>query len=144
MKYARVYALFLMSVFNTSYGQTQTAGKKIIINSEAKYAITSHGSTTSVRTIRQDRKGNIWLVSTEGIIRYDGKSFTNLTSKFGSLLSIQVFIITMGNLFNIIQPGRGLLVTPFLKFMKIKAALFGLALEVEQAVMMENPFEILK
>ena len=45
---------------------------------------TSHGPNASVRTIRQDRKGNMLLVSTEGIIRYDGKSFTNLTSKLGS------------------------------------------------------------
>src|SRR5688572_7535751 len=82
MKY--VYALFLMSVFYTSCGQNKTEEKKIISNSETKGVITSHGPTASVRTIRQDRKGNMWLVSTEGIIRYDGKSFTNLTPKVGS------------------------------------------------------------
>jgi ligand-binding sensor domain-containing protein len=53
-------------------------------NVEIKGVSTSHGPGSFVRTIRRDRKGNIWLVSNEGIIRYDGKSFTNMTSKVSS------------------------------------------------------------
>jgi hypothetical protein len=68
MKYVPVYALFLLFVFYTfCKGQTKTD------------VITSYGPHTSVRTIKQDKKGNIWLASNEGIIRYDGKSFTNIT-----------------------------------------------------------------
>ncbi len=37
-----------------------------------------------VRTLKQDRNGNIWLAATEGIIRYDGKAFTNITSAVSS------------------------------------------------------------
>jgi hypothetical protein len=80
MKYIHVYAPFLMSAFITSCGQNQTEGRKIIIISETKGVITSHGPNTSVRAIRQDRKGTIWLASNEGIIRYDGKSLRNFTT----------------------------------------------------------------
>jgi ligand-binding sensor domain-containing protein len=51
---------------------------------ENKNVSTSHGPNSFVRSIKRDRKGNIWLVSNEGIIRYDGKSFTNITSKVSS------------------------------------------------------------
>ncbi|MEJ7681882.1 MAG: two-component regulator propeller domain-containing protein [Segetibacter sp.] len=136
MKYNHVNALFLMFVFCTSCkGQNKTEqprsnikpeNKEVItshppnsitrtINSETKDVIASHGPSSLVRTIKQDRKGNIWIASWEGIFRYDGKSFTNITSKvssarfflfwkiekeiFGSVLLAQVFIITMGNPF---------------------------------------------
>lgn len=44
---------------------------------------TSHGPTSITRNIMQDRNGNIWLASWEGIIRYDGKTFTNFTNNEG-------------------------------------------------------------
>jgi streptogramin lyase len=44
-----------------------------------KGTISNFGPTTSVRIIRQDSKGFMWLASNEGIIRYDGKAFTNIT-----------------------------------------------------------------
>jgi ligand-binding sensor domain-containing protein len=84
MKYAHIYTLFLMLVFHTSCGQNQTEVKKNIINLETKGVITSHGPGSLVRKIVQDRQGNIWMASWEGIIRYDGKSFTNITSKVSS------------------------------------------------------------
>lgn len=68
-----------MLVSLSSCEQNKPDPPKDNINSETKDSITPHGPNTSVRTIRQDRKGNIWLASNEGIIRYDGKSFTNIT-----------------------------------------------------------------
>jgi hypothetical protein len=50
---------------------------------------------------------------------------------FGSLPGIQVSIITMVNPFNILQPGRDLLIMGLRVFTKIKPALFGSAPEVE-------------
>jgi hypothetical protein len=50
---------------------------------------------------------------------------------FGSLLLIQVFIITTGNPFNISLPGMDLPIIGLCLFMKIKPALFGSAPEVE-------------
>lgn len=82
MRYIRIYILFSMSVFYASAkGQNKTDAGTDTIRAETKEVTTSHGPSRMVRTIRQDRNGNIWLASPEGIIRYDGKSFTNITSK---------------------------------------------------------------
>lgn len=81
MKYFYLCLLFFLIIFSTSTkGQTKTDLSPDTIKSEFKGVVTSNGPTTSVRAIRQDRKGNIWLASEEGIIRYDGRSFTNITS----------------------------------------------------------------
>ena len=37
-----------------------------------------------VRNVKQDRNGNILIASYLGVFRYDGTSFTNLTSKISS------------------------------------------------------------
>lgn len=56
-------------------------------------AITSaYGPTSITRNMIQDRKGNIWLACWKGIIRYDGKTFTNFTNKEG-LRRFRVFSI---------------------------------------------------
>jgi hypothetical protein len=78
-----LYSLIIM-LAGVIYFPVQAQQKNGAIKSETKDVSTSHGPNTSVRTVKQDRKGNMWLVSIEGIIRYDGKSFTNLTSKIGS------------------------------------------------------------
>ena len=85
MKYAKLFALFLLIVF-CSFCNAQNKTKLPTDNTryETKEVIASYGPNTSVRTIRQDRKGNIWLASNEGIIRYDGKSFANITGKMSS------------------------------------------------------------
>jgi ligand-binding sensor domain-containing protein len=57
---------------------------KDTIKSPTKDSITSRGPNSIVRTVIQDRKGNIWMASWEGIFRYNGKSFTNITSKVSS------------------------------------------------------------
>src|SRR5688572_11684195 len=77
-----LHALFLVLFFGaSSMGQNKTDIPPDTSKAETKHVITSHGPNRMVRTIRQDRNGNIWLASPEGIIRYDGKSFTNITSK---------------------------------------------------------------
>lgn len=48
------------------------------------------GPETIVRRIIQDRKGHFWLASWDGIIRYDGKTFTNFTNK-EDLMRYRVF-----------------------------------------------------
>jgi hypothetical protein len=64
MNYIHLYALLLMFVFCTfCKAQNQTDLPPDTIQSESKEAISSHGPTTSVRTIKQDRKGNMWLAS---------------------------------------------------------------------------------
>ena len=50
-----------------------------------------------VRTIKQDRKDNIWITSWEGIFKYGGKSFTNITSKVSSARFFSVLEDRKGN-----------------------------------------------
>ncbi len=86
-----------MSVFLISCGQNQTEGKKIVINSENKGVITSHGPKWITRNVIQDRNGNIWIAAFDGIFRYDGKSFTNITSKVSSARFFSVLEDRKGN-----------------------------------------------
>ena len=84
-KYELIYTLFLIFVFCTSCErQNKTALPTENPKSEIKEEVISYGPTSVVRTIKQDKKGNMWITSWEGIFRYDGKSFTNITSKVSS------------------------------------------------------------
>ncbi len=85
MKYVLIYTLFLMSVFHTACGQTQIEPHKDNINYSIKDTVTSYGPLRMVRNVKQDRNGNIlFAASWGGVFRYDGKLFTNITSKIGS------------------------------------------------------------
>lgn len=44
---------------------------------------TTKGPQNITRNILADRKGNIWLATWEGLIRYDGSTFTNITNQEG-------------------------------------------------------------
>jgi polyisoprenoid-binding protein YceI len=85
MKYIHVYALLLMSVFLTSCGQNQTN----VSNDNIKTEIKDIGPNIMVRNIKKGRNGTILIAGPNNssfgdVFRYDGKSFTNLTSKIGS------------------------------------------------------------
>jgi ligand-binding sensor domain-containing protein len=91
MKYIHVYILFLMSVFCTScVGQNQTNAPQDNISKgnyaepQIKEADTSKVPMSMVRHVKQARNGDILIASYLGVFRYDGTSFTNLTSKISS------------------------------------------------------------
>ncbi len=90
MKYALIYTLFLMSVFHTSCGQNQpnvpqdNISKGLYSESQLKEAATSKVPMSMVRNVKQARNGDILIASYLGVFRYDGTSFTNLTSKISS------------------------------------------------------------
>jgi len=97
MKYTHVYALFLMFVFCTSCkGQNKTDLPKD--NIKSKNIVASPGPHQITRNIIQDRKGNIWIAAFDGIFRYDGKSFANITSKVSSARFFSVLKDRKGNL----------------------------------------------
>src|SRR5690349_11316285 len=79
MKYSQAFAVLLMiAYFNCCNAQNKSplpAGKVVV---------TSNGPSNITRNVIQDRKGNIWMATWEGIFRYDGKSFTNITSNVSS------------------------------------------------------------
>jgi ligand-binding sensor domain-containing protein len=64
---------------------------------KTKDMFTSQGPKGIVRTIKQDRKGNIWITSWEGVFKYDGKSFINITSKVSSARFFSVLEDRKGN-----------------------------------------------
>ncbi|MFT5262357.1 MAG: ligand-binding sensor domain-containing protein [Polaribacter sp.] len=95
-----LYFLFLSLLFLTSCkGQettelpTETTDQ--IIASESKVDevdpyfngtqtfTTSKGPERITRNVLQDRNGHYWFATWDGIIRYDGESFTNFTNKEG-------------------------------------------------------------
>src|ERR1017187_323989 len=98
MKYIYVYAWFLISVFHTSCGQNQTNVPKDNIKSETKDTVTSYVPYSMVRNVKQGRNGNILIASYKGVFRYDGKSFTNITSKISSPSFWDVLEDRKGNL----------------------------------------------
>ena len=88
----QLYTLFLMLVFCISCnGQRRTNLAKDTINS------VPYGPNSITRTIKQDRNGNIWIASWEGIIRYNGSSFTNITSKISSSRFFSILEDRKGN-----------------------------------------------
>src|SRR6185295_19908901 len=96
MKYVKLFALFLMLVFHTSCGQNQTnqpqdniskghhSESQLKENSAGNLAVslaaTSKVPVSMVRNVKQARNGDILIASYLGVFRYDGTSFTNLTS----------------------------------------------------------------
>jgi ligand-binding sensor domain-containing protein len=50
---------------------------------ETNDTFSTHGPQCIVRNLIQDKKGNYWLATWQGIIKYDGKIFTNYTLKEG-------------------------------------------------------------
>ena len=89
-KLLKLFALFLMSVFHTSCGQNKTELPKNNIKAETKDIVSSHGPDHQmVRNIKKGSNGSILIAGSNttslgDVFRYDGKSFTNLTSKLGS------------------------------------------------------------
>jgi ligand-binding sensor domain-containing protein len=99
MKYVKSCALLLMIVFcSHSNAQNKTAIPTGNDKSETKDVITYNGPSNITRTILQDRKGNIWIASWEGVFRYNGKSFTNITSNVSSARFFSVLEDRKGNL----------------------------------------------
>ncbi len=97
--YSQIYALFLMLVFCTlCRGQDKTELPKADTKHETKEVVTFPGPKWITRNIIQDRKGDIWIVAFDGIFRYDGKSFTNITNKVNSARFFSVLEDRKGNL----------------------------------------------
>jgi len=87
------YALFLLLVFYISCsGHNNSGGAK----AETKDLSASQGPKGIVRNIVQDRNGNIWIAAFDGIFRYDGRSFTNVTGKVSSAKFFAVLVDSKG------------------------------------------------
>ncbi len=90
-----LYGLIIMlaGVINFPVQAQQKNGAQDSVKTKA----TSQGPNGIVRTIKQDKKGNIWITSWEGVFKYDGKSFTNITSEVSSARFFSVLEDRKGN-----------------------------------------------
>lgn len=79
--YSRTLYLLLLVFFYISCSQKQTNGSIIKITSQNKGENSLEGPKSISRNIIQDKKGIIWIATFSGIYSYDGKYFTNITSK---------------------------------------------------------------
>jgi hypothetical protein len=80
-KFVKLLALFIMFFFISSCEQTLKNSPKENIKSETKDSVSFYGPTGMVRNVKQARNGDILIASYTGVWRYDGKLFTNITSK---------------------------------------------------------------
>jgi ligand-binding sensor domain-containing protein len=84
MKIVTVLLPYLVLVFFLSCkGQNKTELSNDV-KSDNKAVILSNAPSRIVRNVKQDRKGNIWMASWDGVFKYDGKSFTNITTGVSS------------------------------------------------------------
>lgn len=92
IKYFPIHSLFVLFVLLTSCGQNQTnVPQETIKSNNAGYSEsklnemdTSSVPMTIVRNVKQTKNGDILIASYSGVFRYDGTSFTNLTSEISS------------------------------------------------------------
>lgn len=97
-KHVTLFSLFLVLVcYSLCNGQSKPELPTSNIKPETQGVITSSGPKRLVRTIKQDRNGNIWLAAHDGIFRYDGKSFNNITSKKNMVRFFSVLEDRKGN-----------------------------------------------
>ena len=97
--YVPICILFLPFVFLISCKDSNhTTVLKENGKAEISTIVTSFGPKGMVRNIRQDKNGNILIASFQGIFRYNGKSFTNLTSNIKSPSFWDVLEDKKGNL----------------------------------------------
>jgi ligand-binding sensor domain-containing protein len=84
-KYVQIYTLcFILVLCVSCKGQNKTNLIKENFNSDSINVNITNSPKSITRTIKQDRNGNIWFASWEGIIRFTGDSFTNVTTNISS------------------------------------------------------------
>jgi|TARA_B110000503_G_scaffold38476_1_gene63234 ligand-binding sensor domain-containing protein len=98
-KYSQLFTVIFIIVLSTSCtGQNKTDLLTSQLNSAFKYLDNSQIPSSITRAIKQDRKRNIWFASWEGIIQYNGQSFTNLTAELSSSHFFSVLEDRKGNM----------------------------------------------
>lgn len=81
-----LFLFFIASTYNSQNTKTDP------YFSQTRDTISPFGPRSITRNILEDTKGNIWLATWQGIIKYDGKVFTNYTLK-NNLIHFHVYSI---------------------------------------------------
>lgn len=93
-----VYTLAIILTGVISFN-TLAQQKNIVPNTtKAESPSTFQAPKSIVRTIKQDKNGNIWIASWEGVFKYAEKSFTNMTANVSSARFFSVLEDRKGNL----------------------------------------------
>lgn len=79
--------------------KTGANGQPVMMKKQGTYSYMTYtgphtDTSISVSSIIEDRRGNIWVATMgEGVYRYDGKSFTNITVKDGLISNVAYSIM---------------------------------------------------
>ncbi|MBD2705185.1 histidine kinase [Spirosoma sp. BT702] len=79
-----VCVLWILVFCTPCAGKKTTDIPKDTIHYNSRDTVTAYGPNSMVRNVKQGRNGTILIAAWKGIFRYDGKSFTNITSKISS------------------------------------------------------------
>lgn len=90
------FTVFLILLLSTSC-QEQTKKNKSKSSIETKSIATNDRPKRITRIIKQDSNGTIWFASWDGIITYDGTTFTNITKTISSSRFFSVLEDKKGN-----------------------------------------------
>lgn len=98
-KHIRLFSCLMLLVFiNSCRDQVKTDQAKDQSNFQSNELNTSKAPNSIVRNIVQDGDGNIWMATWEGVFRYDGKSFSNVTKDVSSARFFSVLEDSKGNM----------------------------------------------
>lgn len=93
-KYISAILMLILSTLCEGQGQLGSLKETMF---ETKKPVTSHFPKTITRNFIEDSKGNIWIAAYDGVFRFDGKSFTNVTSEVSSARFFDVLEDKKGN-----------------------------------------------
>lgn len=97
MNKATLYTLVLFVFSVSCQGQSKNEKLKPEITPNVERVARS-GPKSITRNMIQDRRGDIWIASWEGVFRYDGKSFINMTADVSTHRFFSLFEDSKGNL----------------------------------------------
>jgi ligand-binding sensor domain-containing protein len=95
-KYIYLYSLLMFITCTWCEGQNESFLTGDNIRHEIRYMDTSTVPDAISRTLKQDKKGNIWIAAFDGVFRYDGKSFTNVIRE-----------VSQARFFSVLEDGKG-------------------------------------
>jgi ligand-binding sensor domain-containing protein len=113
MKTLQLYTLLISTILYISCGgQKQTSAPSVNIKPETKNIFTGDAPQAITRNIIQDKNGNIWMAAFDGVFRYDGKSFTNITRKKDKFYTVESELqkeMSSARYFSILEDRKGTL-----------------------------------
>ncbi len=98
MIYKLFYTLVLATITNTWISaQTKIENVQNKVSLRSDDSIARRGPISIVRGMIQDRKGDIWIASFQGVFKYDGNAFVNITGKISSARFFSILEDRNGN-----------------------------------------------